>query len=426
MTSAREIERLMEYEPGLMWLAGLGEVNHHTLSDFRAGHEAALKELLVQLLGVLSKEGFVKLDLVVHDGTKIRARAGADTFRREATLEKELAKARQAVEELERERQEAGEQGESTRREQARKRAAVERLERMKQAAVELEKIRENKPTEKEKAEARVSLSEPEARVMKHGDQAFAPSYNVQLTTDAESKIVIGVELTQCSSDSECLLPAMEQVREHMGEYPRRAVADGAYTTKAAIEGMAEKDIDFYGSLKDEKTAQAAAMKAAGIDPAFSPAAFVRDEANKTLQCPGGKTLGYVRQSTKGDDLYHQYQAQAGDCQGCPHRQKCCPGATPERGRLVSIRMSENALVGELRQKMKTDEAKRIYKQRGPVAEFPNCWIKEKLGIRKFRLRGMKKAGTEALFGVLSYDIMQWVRLSWRPKFAAAPIAAAA
>lgn len=426
VTSAREIERLMEYEPGLMWLAGLGEVNHHTLSDFRAGHESALKELLVQLLGVLSKEGFVKLDLVAHDGTKIRAQAGADTFRREATLEKELAKARQAVEELERERQEAGEQGESTRREQARQRAAVERLERMKLAAVELEKFRQSKQTEKEKAEARVSLTEPEARVMKHGDQALAPSYNVQLSTDAENKIVVGVELTQCSSDSESLLPAMEQVRENMDEYPRQAVADGAYTTKAAIKGMAENGIDFYGSLKDEKTAQAAAMKAAGIDPEFSPAAFVRDEANRTLQCPGGKTLGYVRQSTKGEDLYHQYQARAGDCQGCPHRQKCCPGATAERGRLVSIRMSENVLVRELREKMKTEEAKKIYKQRGPVAEFPNCWIKEKLGIRKFRLRGMKKAGTEALFGVLSYDIMQWVRLSWRPKCALPAMGAAA
>ncbi|MFN0105917.1 MAG: hypothetical protein ACKV2U_28000 [Bryobacteraceae bacterium] len=105
------------------------------------------------------------------------------------------------MEELERERQEAGEQGESPRREQARKRAAVERLERMKQAAAEVEKIRENKRTEKEKAEARVSLSEPEARVMKHCDQAFAPSYNVQLTTGAENKIVIGVELTQCCGE---------------------------------------------------------------------------------------------------------------------------------------------------------------------------------------------------------------------------------
>ena len=40
--------------------------------------------------------------------------------------------------------------------------------------------------------------------------------------------------------------------------------------------------------------------------------------------------------------------------------------------------------------------------------------------MRKFRLRGMKKAALEALWGVLSYDVMQWIRLSWRPRVAAA------
>jgi len=108
VSSAREIARLMEYEPGLMWLSGLGEVNYHTLSDFRVEHEKELKELLVELLGLLSKEGIVKLELVAHDGTKVRAQAGADTFRREKTLEKETAAARQMVEELEREAKQEG------------------------------------------------------------------------------------------------------------------------------------------------------------------------------------------------------------------------------------------------------------------------------------------------------------------------------
>ena len=53
VTSAREIERLMEYEPGLMWLAGLGEVNHHTLSDFRGKHAEELKQLQIEVLGVI-------------------------------------------------------------------------------------------------------------------------------------------------------------------------------------------------------------------------------------------------------------------------------------------------------------------------------------------------------------------------------------
>ena len=75
-------------------------------------------------------------------------------------------------------------------------------------------------------------------------------------------------------------------------------------------------------------------------------------------------------------------------------------------------------MVGALREKMKTEEAQQIYKQRGPVAEFPNAWIKEKLGIRKFRLRGLAEAQTEALWGVLTYDALQWFRLSWGGRLA--------
>ncbi len=105
-----------------MWLSGLGEVNFHTLSAFRADNQEALKQLMAELLGLLSKEGLVKLECVAHDGTKIRPQAGGDSFRRQATLEKEIAKAEQMVEELEK-RDRSG-QAEDARREAARQRAA--------------------------------------------------------------------------------------------------------------------------------------------------------------------------------------------------------------------------------------------------------------------------------------------------------------
>ena len=70
--------------------------------------------------------------------------------------------------------------------------------------------------------------------------------------------------------------------------------------------------------------------------------------------------------------------------------------------------------------KMETEEAKAIYKKRGQVAEFPNAWIKDKLGLRQFRLRGLRKVGAEMLWACLTYNIQQWMRLSWRPSALAA------
>jgi Transposase DDE domain len=321
------------------------------------------------------------------------------------------------VEELD--RKQDSEQESNARREKARQRAARERLERMQLAAEELKKMRASKGSEQERQEARVSLTEPEARWMKHGNNAIAPGYNVQLSTDAENKVIVGMHVTQCGSDSGSLLPAMEEVKETAGRYPKQAVADGGFTNQASIVGMQDKQIEFYGSLSETQVRQAAAMKAAGIDPAFAPAWFKMHAENGTLQCPAGKMLVYVRQSRKRDETYYQYQAQASDCGCCEFQKQCCP-KHPDQGRLVSIRMAENADVAAFREKMKTEEAKQIYKQRGPVAEFPNCWIKEKLGLRKFRLPGLGKATTEALWGVLTYDVMQWVRLSWRPKLSTA------
>ena len=69
----------------------------------------------------------------------------------------------------------------------------------------------------------------------------------------------------------------------------------------------------------------------------------------------------------------------------------------------MSLLESEAESAAVFRKRMESAEAKRIYKQRGPIAEFPNAWIKERIGLRKFRLRGLVKAGTEALWGCLTY-----------------------
>ncbi len=68
---------------------------------------------------------------------------------------------------------------------------------------------------------------------------------------------------------------------------------------------------------------------------------------------------------------------------------------------------------------METDEAKAIYKQRGEVAEFPNAWIKEKFGLRQFRLRGIVKVGIEALWACFTYNIKLWIRLCWKGRLRA-------
>jgi len=81
---------------------------------------------------------------------------------------------------------------------------------------------------------------------------------------------------------------------------------------------------------------------------------------------------------------------------------------------------AEPEAVVEMRRKMETGEAKAIYHRRGEVAEFPNAWIKDKIGLRKFHVRGLAKATMEAVWACLTYNVMLWVRGTWRKSLALA------
>jgi len=59
ISSARELSRICTYEPGCQWLTAMQPVNHHTLSDFRVEAKEELDEIFVQVLGLLSAEGFI-------------------------------------------------------------------------------------------------------------------------------------------------------------------------------------------------------------------------------------------------------------------------------------------------------------------------------------------------------------------------------
>jgi transposase len=410
ISSAREIERVMQWEPGMQWLAGLGKINHHTLSDFRVEHKQALDELFTQLLALLEGAGIVSLEQMMHDGSKIRAQAGADTFRREKSLRERLEQARQAVAKL---GDPQGEAPDRDRQQAARERALKERAKVLEAALEELKTLQAEKKKEEEKAQVRVSLTEPEARLMKHGDQAIAPSYNAQISTEASHKIIVGVHLSQCSSDAPSLLPAIQEVEKNLGEAPQQVVVDGGYTYRDNIVECAAQKIDLVGSMADPQERSAAAMKGHGIAAEFAPSQFRILENGEGLECPGGCQLATLRLNRKRGDLYQQYRAEGKDCLACRYQPQCCPNHA-EQGRIVSIRLEERSEIGEFRQKMATEEYRKIYRRRGEVAEFPNAWIKEKLGLRKFRVRGMAKAGSELTWACLTYNIMQWVRLIWR------------
>jgi transposase len=417
--SAREIERRCTYDPAYQWLTGLKVVNHHTLSDFRVGHEEAVRKLLAQIIGVLTHEGLIGLERVTQDGTKIQASTSSRSFHSQKTIEQHLETARKHLEEVDAQSESEVKAGVAA----AKKRAAREQKERLESALEEFTKLN-RKPSQtgpdeldtpdkarKKKDEPRRSEVEPEARKMKQSDGGFAPSYNVQLSVDQSYGIIVGVHTTQSPADCNELKPGLEEVKKNTGELPDQLLVDGGYVTGENIHAMQEMEIDFIGPITEKVTR----LKLHGIDPEFSQDAFEYNEARNCYQCPEGKTLTYKGKEQQGNTWRLRYRASAVDCHGCPLKQRCCPNSVGH-GRSLTRHEHEPEIASH-RNKMATEEAKKIYKLRGQTAEFPNAWIKEKLGLRRFNVRGMRKAGIEAIWACATYNIQQWARVLWRSQW---------
>jgi len=248
MGSARELERLCEAHNAYRWICGGVHLNHHTLSDFRVAHQEALDDLMTQILGVMEHQGLVDLKRVAQDGMRVRASAGAASFRREKSLQKCLEEAREQVRETAR-YMEAGPEA-SARREAARERATRERTERVERAISELPKVREAKTTEEDKQKARVSTTDPEARVMKMADGGFRPAYNVQLSTDTQTRVIVGVDVTNSGNDQGQMVPMLEDIRERNGQLPDECLVDGGYAKKENIEEAALQKVTIYAPVQ--------------------------------------------------------------------------------------------------------------------------------------------------------------------------------
>jgi transposase len=255
--SARELARLCEKHRAYEWLCGGVSVNYHLLADFRSQGGEKWDALLTQIVASLLAENLVTMKRVAQDGMRVEADAGEKTFRRRPRLEQFLEEAGQQVETLKKLAEESPE--ELTRRERAaRERAATERKQHVEEAirnCDELQKQREAsaKVSGRKPTEARASTTDPEARVMKFPDKSYRPGYNVQFSTDTESGIIVGVEVTNCGNDQGELPPMLEQIEERYDRRPEEALVDGGFVTLETIDQAASRGCTVYAPPKEEE-----------------------------------------------------------------------------------------------------------------------------------------------------------------------------
>lgn len=348
--SARALARRCEESLPFQWLCGGVGMNHKTLSNFRVGQGAVLEGLLVNSFAALLAAGVAGLERVAQDGVRVRASAGAASFRRHSTLEECRRRAKAEVARLRRDLD--ADPGAASRREAAaRQRAAEDRERRVENAlavtaklqTMQAEKVRQRagraanggsnggksaaeEPVEKE---PRASTTDAEARVMKMADGGFRPAYNVQFAADTKSGAVAGVAVDNLGSDMGRMKPMSEALEAAYGRRPAEHLADGGFAKLGDITALAR----------------------AGVTP-FVP-----------VPAPKDKTRD--RFALRPDD-------------------------PPE--------------VAAWRQRMASEAAKEIYKQRAATVECVNAQARNR-GLTRFLVRGIDKVRAVALWHALAHNM---------------------
>jgi hypothetical protein len=307
--SARKLARLCREHDAFRWLCGGVPVDYHLLSDFRLEHQEALDELLTQIVATLMAENLVTLVEVAQDGLRVRASAGGGSFRRTGRLEEYLEAAQRQVERLAQER-EHPDPGVTRRERAARERAARERLERVEQAlaqmpAMEAAKERQAKHAGKARQaklkEARVSTTDPEARVMKMADGGFRPAYNVQLATDVASQVIVGVGVINRGTDQGEGLPMEEQIVQRTGCHPGAYLVDGGYVDLEDIGTLERRGVRVYAPPKRREGGQG-----------------VRWESGTTPEVLAWRE----RMATEEGQVIYQHRASTAECVNALAREK--------------------------------------------------------------------------------------------------------
>jgi hypothetical protein len=333
--SARHLDGLCREHAAFQWIAGDVSTNYHTLADFRTEHVALLDDLLTKSVATLMAEGLVELNRVAQDGMRVRASAGAASFRRRPTLEEALAEAQQQVEAL---REEVEEDPAATvgRQKAARERAARERVEGIKRALERLPELEARKKPE-EVDRARCSTTDAEATVMKMADGGFRPAYNFQFATDTATQFIAGVAVETTGSDAGQMVPMVDQVEGRSGKVPPEWLVDG---------GFAQHD---------------------QIDAVSAP------EVGCTVYAPVPKPK---------DPKVDRFAPKPGD----------------------------SAAVAAWRQRMATDQAKAVYKERAATAECINALARGR-GLIRVLVRGATKVRAIALWFALAHNLLRAAHL---------------
>ena len=360
---SRRIERATYRDVAVRYLTGDTHPDHDTICAFRRENGEAVKQAFVEVLRLAREMGLLKVGTVSVDGTHIKANASKHKsvrYDRAGELEKLL---RKDIEELlaraEKSDAEATGDDQKLPPEIARREAL---LEKMLWARQELEKRAQSEDVEQEEEDKGQG---PKAGGASPGQPKNSQQINL---TDPESALM---------------------------RKSRRDSYEQAYNAQAVVDAEGSQMILATDVIRTPSDANQ-------LEPALENVRGTVGPVRRMLADGGYVNADAIERVQQKVDLYVAITAEDNNYRRYDYRP---PKKQPAK-RVVDPRLVA------MREKLATEEGKRIYGRRASSVEPVFGIIKSAMGLRQFLLRGMAKVRIEWDLACLAYNMRRLWSLS--------------
>ena len=400
--SSREMEDRMRWDPNYIYLSANQRVDHSTICNFILKYRGEIKAVFSRLVYVMAKMGYITMDFVAVDGTKIKADAGmkftgnVGEFRRHRDrIEKKIEKILHHT------------TNESEGKAQQEKKLDVLKKEKARIESFLIEVEQEETPTK-----GKVNLTDRDSRMVKDKDSKYM-GYNCQIAVDEENHAIIGTEVFNEASDRGLLEPMIEEIRDRTGETLDRTEigADAGYFSSDNIRYSHEQGLDVY---LPEGAGEGGVRQWKGdrIRSRDCRLEIARDI--KRLTCPGGQVMETRVAKEDRGNYFYRFRPDARACRECTLKARCYRNKRTYRDFRVKKEYFETlALRACMTEKLSGVHGKKRMRDRSCLIEHVFGEIKEIFRFRRFRYRSLEKVRLIWQLVCIGYNLRKMARLAY-------------
>ena len=401
--SSREMEDRMRWDPNYIYLSANQKVDHSTICNFILKYGEEIKVVFSRLVYVMAGLGYVSLDFVAVDGTKIRADAGTRFTGNVEDFRQKRDRIERKIEKLLHHTIDESSEGQSRRKEK------LDTLEREKaKIEVFLTEVEHGETTPKGK----VSLTDRDACMVKGKDSRYM-GYNCQMAVDEGNHTIVGAEVFNEASDRGLLQPMIEEVRSRTGEDLSRTdiSVDAGYFSSDNIRYCHEQGLDVY---LPEGSGEAGVRQWKGDQIRSRDCRLEIVGDTKRLTCPGGQVMETRLAKEDHGNYFYRFRPDVRVCIECSLRARCYRNKSTYRDFRVKKEYFETlALRTSMTEKLSGVHGRQRMRDRSCLIEHVFGEIKEIFRFRRFPYRSLEKVRLIWQLVCIGYNFRKMARLAY-------------